>query len=62
MDNEQFVIDLNKFTDNSRYYVRADEDLFKKTFRKMAVPKLTDLVFEKDDESSEIVLNLQVNY
>lgn len=62
MDNEQFVIDLNKFTDNSRYYVRADEDLFKKTFRKMAVPKLTDLVFEKDDESREIVLNLQVNY
>ena len=62
MSDSDFVISLDKFVDNSRYYVRADEEIFKKTFRKMVVPKLTDLVFTKDDEANETVLRLRVNY
>ncbi len=62
MDEADFGISLNKFVDHSRYYVRADEAIFKKVFRKMVVPKLTDLVFTKDDEANEIVLKLRVNY
>ncbi|MBQ8279128.1 MAG: AAA family ATPase [Roseburia sp.] len=62
MDESQFFIHLEKFTDSSRYYVRADEDIFKKIFRKMAVPKLTDLIFDKDDENKETILTLKVNY
>lgn len=62
MDTSDFNINLNKFVDDNRYYVRADEEIFKKVFRKMVVPKLTDLVFVKDDEEHEIVLRLYVNY
>lgn len=62
MDESEFIIKLNKFVDNSRYYVRADEEIFKKIFRKIVVPKLTDLVFTKDNETNEIILSLNVNY
>lgn len=62
MDEDDFGVSLYKFADASRYYVRADEEIFKTTFRQMAVPKLTDLEFTKDDETKEIVLRLQVNY
>lgn len=62
MPESDFVVHLDKFTDASRYYVRADEDLFKKLFRKMVVPKLTDLALVKDDESKEIIMFLKVNY
>ena len=62
MDEADFVVHLSKFTDNSRYYVRADEEIFKKTFRKLAVPKLSDLIFKKNVEQKEIVLMLSVNY
>lgn len=62
MDESDFAISLYKFVDSSRYYVRADEEIFKKVFRKMVVPKLTDLVFDKDDETNETVLKLRVNY
>lgn len=58
----EFVIHLSKFVDASRYYIRADEDLFKKIFRKMLVPKITDVVFIKDDETKEMVLFLRINY
>lgn len=57
-----FNIHLSKFTDASRYYIRADEDLFKKLFRKMVVPKLTDLVLIKHDDTKEIVMFIKVNY
>lgn len=62
MDEPDFAISLDKFVDSSRYYVRADEEIFKKIFRKMVVPKLTDLVFTKDDEINETILRLRVNY
>lgn len=62
LDDTELYIRLNKFVDSSRYYIRADEDLFKKTFRKMVVPKLTDVKFVKDIDINEIVLYLNVNY
>lgn len=62
VDDSQLVIHLEKFVDSSRYYVRANEDIFKKTFRKMVVPKLTDLVFIKNTDVKRIELELRVNY
>jgi len=62
LEDADLYICLDKFVDNSRYYVRANEDLFRKTFRKIVVPKLTDLLFVKDSSKKEIVLYLSVNY
>ena len=62
MPKADFIVHLTKFTDVSRYYVRADEALFKKLFRKMVIPKLTDLFIQKDDTTKEIVMFLMVNY
>lgn len=62
LPKSDFIVHLDKFTDVSRYYVRADEKIFKKLFRKMVVPKLTDLSLIKDDEAKEIVMFLCVNY
>lgn len=62
MSEADFYVKLEKFVDNSRYYVRADDEIFKKTFRKMVVPKLTDLILTKDDETKETILRLRVNY
>ena len=59
--DSDFVIHLKKFTDDTRYYVRADEDIFKKVFRKLAVPKLTNVVFVKDSEEKTISLTLELN-
>ena len=33
VDDSQLIIRLEKFVDSSRYYVRANEDIFKKIFR-----------------------------
>lgn len=62
MANDDFNINLFKFTDSSRYYVRADENIFKKQIRKIIVPKITDIIFQKDMSSKEITLYLCVNY
>lgn len=62
LKDTEMYISLNKFVDSSRYYIRADEELFKKTFRKIVIPKLTDLLFIKDVVNNEIVLRLNVNY
>lgn len=62
LDEKDFFVSLTKFTDTSRYYVRADEEVFKKIFRKIAVPKLSDVVFEKDTEAKTIEINVVVNY
>ncbi len=61
MSQSDFIIHLTKFTDNTRYYVRADEDIFKKVFRNIAVPKLTNVVFVKDDNNKTITLALELN-
>lgn len=62
LGDEEFFITLTKFTDASRYYVRAEQDIFKKHMRKIIVPKITDIIFEKDDVKKEITLLLKINY
>lgn len=61
LSDTDFEIKLIKFTDKTRYYVRADELIFKKIFRKIAVPKLTNMTFVKNNESKEITLLLELN-
>lgn len=61
LDDSDFLIQLVKFTDDSRYYVRAGEDIFRKIFRRMAVPKLTNVVFEKDADAKRMTLKLELN-
>lgn len=58
---KDLIVHLTKYTDTTRYYVRAEEDVFKKVFRKIAVPKLTNVVFVKDSEKKTIVLSLELN-
>lgn len=61
LEESDFTIHLVKFTDTNRYYVRAEEDIFKKTFRRIAVPKLTNVVFEKDSDKRNIIIKLELN-
>ena len=56
-----FCIKLKKFVDSSRYYVRADEDIFRRIFRNLAVPKLTNIVFVKDSDKKSITMELELN-
>ena len=61
LSDDEFIVHLSKFTDKTRYYVRAEELIFKKIFRKIAVPKLTNVVFTKDSDSKTIMLLLELN-
>lgn len=55
-------VHLTEFTDTSRVYVRANEEIFSKLFRKITVPKLTDVEFVRDDDARVINILLKVNY
>lgn len=61
LNKQELVVNLTKFTDATRYYVRAEEDIFKKIFRRIAVPKLTNVVFIKDSDTKTITLTLDLN-
>lgn len=61
LPENEFAVRLSKFTDKTRYYVRSEELIFKKIFRKIAVPKLTNVVFAKDEENKTIKLLLELN-
>lgn len=61
LPDADFSMRLYKFTDTSRYYVRADEDIFKRLFRKIAIPKLTNVVFVKDTDNKTVTLTLELN-
>lgn len=61
LNEDELTIHLYKVIDNDRYYIRADEDIFKKTFRNIVIPKLTNLVFEKDTNKKHINLKLDLN-
>lgn len=56
-----FLFHLEKFTDQTRYYVRSDDIVFRKTFRNLALPKITDVVFEKNSETKTITILLELN-
>ena len=62
MQDSEMQIHLTEFTDTSRVYVRANEEIFGKLFRKITVPKLTDVEFVRDDDTREIIVLLKVNY
>lgn len=62
MQDLEMNITLIKYADASRVYVRANEEIFSKIFRKIAVPKLTDVEFVRDDSDKTLVLLLHVNY
>ncbi len=61
MNESDFVVQLEKFVDKSRYYIRARETVFSKTFRNLALPRLTNVVFSKDDTTSNISICLELN-
>lgn len=54
-------IDLVKFTDKARYYVRSETPEFKKLLRSIALPKVSDLVFIKDVQNKTIQISLELN-
>lgn len=58
---DSFKVKLSKFIDDTRYYIRAEDLIFKKIFRNIAVPKLTNLVFSKDENNKLITLLLELN-
>lgn len=60
LNDEDFFCHLTKFTDRDRYYVRSENKIFKDLFRKISIPKLTDISFDQFEE--EIVMTLSVNY
>lgn len=62
MQPSEMNINISKYMDSSRVYIRADEYIFSKIFRKITVPKLTDVEFVRDDDLKEFVILLHVNY
>lgn len=60
--NDDLAISLEKFEDDTRYYVRAQENIFKKILRQIALPKLTNIKFEKNIELKHITIKLGLNY
>lgn len=62
MDVEEFKFNLTKFADASRYYIRTEEHIFKDVFRRIALPKITNIVIEKkSDQKLEFVFRLELN-
>lgn len=64
MSSNDFLCTLTKFTDRTRYYIRAEEDVFMNVFRGIALPRLTNVILEKQTLSSgveEVLLKLEIN-
>ena len=62
MDEDEFYFELHSFADKSRFYIRSDDELFKKTFRNLVVPKLTNAIFSKDEVARIITVELKINF
>lgn len=62
LDNDSLYIDLRSHLDQRRYYIRSDNDLFKNTLRKMSIPKLTNIKFQKLIEKNLMLILLEVDY
>lgn len=62
LDESEFCINLYTVNDSSRFYVRADEDIYMKYIRKIIVPRITDLLFVKDEEKKTIEIQLLINF
>ncbi|MCD7812157.1 MAG: AAA family ATPase [Ruminococcus sp.] len=62
MQDSEMAMKITKYDDGKRVYVRSEEDIFNKVFRKIIVPKLTDAEFIRDDDDKTLSLFLRVNY
>lgn len=62
LDENEFYIKLYTVNDSSRFYVRADEDIYMKCIRKIIIPRITDLIFVKDEEKKTIEIQLIFNF
>lgn len=63
-EDSDFYIYLGKFTDKSRYYIRAEEKMFKYFFREVCLPLITNLNIEKykkQDNTYEYIFKLLIN-
>lgn len=47
MEEGEFKFRLTEFSDQSRYYIRSENNIFKKVFRKIALPLISNLRIEK---------------
>lgn len=63
MQDDDFNFVLTKFVDKARYYIRSDESIFKNFFRKVALPKISQLVIEKykDGNNFKYIFNIKLN-
>ena len=62
LNDDLLYIDLRSHVDQRRYYIRSDNDLFKNTLRKMSIPKLTNIKFQKHVEENLMLILLEVDY
>ena len=68
LTENELLLNLVKQTDSARYYIdqekfnESDKLTFKTFVRKIIVPKLTNIIFEKDIKNQIITLKLVVNY
>ncbi len=62
LNDDDFIVHLYTVNDKNRYYVRADEKIFKEYLRSIIVPKISDIIFFKDEIKKIIEIHLAVNY
>ena len=62
LNDDDFIVHLYTVNDKNRYYVRADEKIFKDYLRSVIVPKISDIIFFKDEVKKIIEIHLAVNY
>ena len=62
LNDDEFIVHLYTVNDKNRYYVRADEKIFKEYLRSVIVPKISDIIFFKDEVKKIIEIHLAVNY
>lgn len=68
LNEQDLILNLVKQADAKRYYIDQEKKFpedkltFKNFIRKILVPKLTDIVFEKYRDEKIIILKLNVNY
>ena len=62
LTDDDFIVNLYTVNDKNRYYVRADEKIFKDYLRSVIVPKISDITFSKDEIKKIIEITLDINY
>ena len=47
LNDSDFEFKLESFKDNSRYYIRSNDEIFKNYFRKISLPLISNLKIDK---------------